>query len=118
MLLELPLEEVFDPTGAGDSFAGGFIGYLAKTEESAIQNTFRQIFAQKMGIPITNIPQAPNVTTKLGRLAYNGEMGNWDFAVFKYSREVYDSEDWMFPGAEELDGTIEGALSAGMELYN
>lgn len=27
----LPLEEVFDPTGAGDSFAGGFIGYLSKT---------------------------------------------------------------------------------------
>ncbi len=29
-----PLEEVFDPTGAGDSFAGGFIGYLAKTGRS------------------------------------------------------------------------------------
>jgi sugar/nucleoside kinase (ribokinase family) len=28
-----PLEDVFDPTGAGDSFAGGFIGYLAKTGE-------------------------------------------------------------------------------------
>jgi sugar/nucleoside kinase (ribokinase family) len=27
----LPLEEVFDPTGAGDTFAGGFIGYMAKT---------------------------------------------------------------------------------------
>ncbi|AXT61968.1 sugar kinase [Aquimarina sp. AD10] len=27
----LPLEEVFDPTGAGDTFAGGFAGYLAKT---------------------------------------------------------------------------------------
>jgi sugar/nucleoside kinase (ribokinase family) len=26
----LPLEEVFDPTGAGDTFAGGFIGYMAK----------------------------------------------------------------------------------------
>ncbi|MBI1808848.1 MAG: sugar kinase, partial [Gemmatimonadetes bacterium] len=26
-----PLESVFDPTGAGDSFAGGFIGYLART---------------------------------------------------------------------------------------
>jgi sugar/nucleoside kinase (ribokinase family) len=26
-----PLEEVFDPTGAGDSFAGGFIGYLARS---------------------------------------------------------------------------------------
>jgi sugar/nucleoside kinase (ribokinase family) len=28
----LPLAEVFDPTGAGDTFAGGFIGYLAKTD--------------------------------------------------------------------------------------
>ncbi|MCB0738403.1 MAG: sugar kinase, partial [Bacteroidetes bacterium] len=28
----LPLEEVFDPTGAGDTFAGGFIGYIAKTK--------------------------------------------------------------------------------------
>ncbi|MEO7963763.1 MAG: PfkB family carbohydrate kinase [Gemmatimonadaceae bacterium] len=28
-----PLEDVFDPTGAGDSFAGGFIGYLARTGE-------------------------------------------------------------------------------------
>jgi sugar/nucleoside kinase (ribokinase family) len=27
-----PLEEVYDPTGAGDSFAGGFIGYLAQAE--------------------------------------------------------------------------------------
>jgi sugar/nucleoside kinase (ribokinase family) len=27
----LPLEDVFDPTGAGDSFAGGFAGYLVKT---------------------------------------------------------------------------------------
>ena len=30
----LPLEEVFDPTGAGDTFAGGFMGYLAKTKEN------------------------------------------------------------------------------------
>ena len=29
----LPLEEVFDPTGAGDTFAGGFMGYLAKTKD-------------------------------------------------------------------------------------
>ncbi len=34
----LPLEEVFDPTGAGDSFAGGFIGYLAKTKELSFEN--------------------------------------------------------------------------------
>lgn len=34
----LPLEEVFDPTGAGDTFAGGFSGYLAKTEDVSFEN--------------------------------------------------------------------------------
>ncbi|AUP79617.1 PfkB family carbohydrate kinase [Flavivirga eckloniae] len=34
----LPLEEVFDPTGAGDTFAGGFSGYLAKTEDISFEN--------------------------------------------------------------------------------
>lgn len=34
----LPLEEVFDPTGAGDTFAGGFIGYLAKTDDTSFEN--------------------------------------------------------------------------------
>lgn len=39
----LPLEEVFDPTGAGDSFAGGFIGYLAKTNNISFNNMKRAI---------------------------------------------------------------------------
>ncbi|WP_323787565.1 PfkB family carbohydrate kinase [Psychroserpens sp.] len=34
----LPLEEVFDPTGAGDTFAGGFAGYLASTEDYSFEN--------------------------------------------------------------------------------
>jgi sugar/nucleoside kinase (ribokinase family) len=34
----LPLEEVFDPTGAGDTFAGGFMGYLAKTKDISFDN--------------------------------------------------------------------------------
>ncbi|TCI93096.1 PfkB family carbohydrate kinase [Tenacibaculum sp. M341] len=34
----LPLAEVFDPTGAGDTFAGGFCGYLAKTENYSFEN--------------------------------------------------------------------------------
>ncbi len=34
----LPLEEVFDPTGAGDTFAGGFAGYLAKTGDFSFEN--------------------------------------------------------------------------------
>ncbi len=39
----LPLEDVFDPTGAGDSFAGGFIGYLAKTGDISFENMKRAI---------------------------------------------------------------------------
>ena len=34
----LPLAEVFDPTGAGDTFAGGFTGYLAKTGDFSYEN--------------------------------------------------------------------------------
>jgi len=34
----LPLEEVFDPTGAGDTFAGGFIGYLASKNETSFES--------------------------------------------------------------------------------
>ena len=39
----LPLEDVFDPTGAGDSFAGGFIGYLAKTNDTSFENMKRAV---------------------------------------------------------------------------
>lgn len=39
----LPLEEVFDPTGAGDSFAGGFIGYLAATDDISFENMRRAV---------------------------------------------------------------------------
>jgi sugar/nucleoside kinase (ribokinase family) len=39
----LPLEEVFDPTGAGDTFVGGFIGYLAKTDDVSFENMRKAI---------------------------------------------------------------------------
>jgi len=39
----LPLEDVFDPTGAGDTFAGGFIGYLARTKDISFENMKRGI---------------------------------------------------------------------------
>ncbi|MFY7991587.1 MAG: PfkB family carbohydrate kinase [Fluviicola sp.] len=41
----LPLEEVFDPTGAGDTFAGGFIGFLASTDDISFENMKRAIIA-------------------------------------------------------------------------
>jgi sugar/nucleoside kinase (ribokinase family) len=39
----LPLEEVFDPTGAGDTFVGGFIGYLAHTDDLTFDNMKRAV---------------------------------------------------------------------------
>jgi sugar/nucleoside kinase (ribokinase family) len=38
-----PLESIYDPTGAGDSFAGGFIGYLSKTEDHSYENMKRAV---------------------------------------------------------------------------
>lgn len=39
----LPLEEVFDPTGAGDTFAGGFIGHLAHSQDLSFENMKRAV---------------------------------------------------------------------------
>jgi hypothetical protein len=53
----------------------------------------------------------------VARLRYNGEIDNWDFAIFKWSNERYDPDEFSFPGSEHLNGTIEGALKAGHEAY-
>jgi len=102
-------------------FFRGKFAYLSsvKKQNVDVSNIFRQRIAAKMGIPIKNMANedAPLVETKLGRLKYNGSMDNWSFAVFRYSRENYDPDEFLFPGAEELDGTIQGALKAGLKLY-
>lgn len=38
-----PLENIFDPTGAGDAFAGGFIGWLARTDDVSVNNLKRAV---------------------------------------------------------------------------
>jgi len=51
------------------------------------------------------------------RLTFSGDIESWDFAIYKFSRESYDSEGFFFPGSEHVDGTIEGAMLAGLEAY-
>jgi hypothetical protein len=51
------------------------------------------------------------------RLKYTGDMNNWEFAIYKYSSGRYDPDEWFFPGDEYVDGTIEGAMRAGLEAY-
>ena len=52
------------------------------------------------------------------RLEYKGKGKPWGFAVYKYSSACYDPEECWFPGFELVDGTVEGALKAGMEAYS
>ncbi len=40
------------------------------------------------------------------RLEYTGDMKEWQFAIYKYSSEQYDPEEWFFPGEQFVDGTI------------
>ena len=51
------------------------------------------------------------------RLEYTGKMEDWSFAIYKYSDERYEEEEWFFPGAGHVDGTLEGAMKAGLEAY-
>ena len=51
------------------------------------------------------------------RLAYTGKMDRWESAIFKWSSERYDPDEWMFPGSQHLNGTIVGAMKAGLEAY-
>lgn len=102
------------------TFRGRF-AYLVKVEQQIIEISFSFIerLVIKLGIPMEHrYIEYPEIETKLGRLAYNGQMDNWSFAVFKYSREKYDENEWMFPGKGELDGTIEGSLRAGLVIYD
>lgn len=51
------------------------------------------------------------------RLTFTGDMDKWEFAIYKYSGNKYDPGERLFPGSEFLDGTLEGAMQAGLRAY-
>jgi len=51
------------------------------------------------------------------RLRYTGDMNKWEFAIYKYSSGRYDPDECFFPFEAFVDGTVEGALKAGMRAY-
>jgi hypothetical protein len=51
------------------------------------------------------------------RLQYTGTIDRWEFAIFRYSDERYDPDEWLFPGSAHVDGTLEGAMHAGLSAY-
>ncbi len=52
------------------------------------------------------------------RLEYTGDTKNWQFAIYKYTSNRYDPEEWFIPGEEFIDGTVEGAMKAGLVAYD
>ena len=61
--------------------------------------------------------QEGDIESPIARLKYNGNFDKWSFAIFKWSSERYDPDEFMFPGDEYVNGTIEGALKAGHTAY-
>lgn len=51
------------------------------------------------------------------RLQYGRAGKPWASAIYKYSSGRYDPEETWFPGFELVDGTVEGAMKAGMRAY-
>lgn len=56
-------------------------------------------------------------TCRICRLKFNGNPDDWEFAIFLYSTGEYSTDEPYFPGDDEVDGTVEGALRAGMKAY-
>jgi hypothetical protein len=52
----------------------------------------------------------------VGKLKFNRETNLWGFSIYSYSDNCY-LENEFFPGIQLLDGTLEGAMKAGLEAY-
>jgi hypothetical protein len=51
------------------------------------------------------------------RLTYNGNLEDMEFVIYRYSIEKYDPNEMFFDGYKHVDGTLEGAMKAGLKAY-
>ena len=89
---------------------GGFFSILFRKPDRFFSVRFR-------GLHVYLDRQSGSSVSRRGRLTYTGDITHWDFAIYKYSTDRYDPDEWFFPGSEHVNGTIEGALRACMEAY-
>ena len=80
-------------------------------------NDFYRFIAEFRGKYLYLKTKKYDMVSPIARLTYTGNMNDWEFAIYKYSSEKYDCEEFLFPGVECLDGTIKGALYAGNTAY-
>lgn len=81
-------------------------------------NPYERYITQYRGAFLYLGHQKRNKFWPICRLTYTGNMDGWEFAIYKYSDERYDPDEWFFPGADEVDGTIQGAMRAGLKAYS
>jgi hypothetical protein len=51
------------------------------------------------------------------RLTYNGKVDDWSFAIFRWSNERYDSDEWMISTQGSLKSIVEDAMDTGLDIY-
>lgn len=85
--------------------------------ERVIRNPHRAYRARYRGRYLYLDRVDDDVPHPIARLEYTASTDNWGFAIFKYSDGRYDAEEWFFPGAGYVDGTLEGAMHAGLAAY-
>ncbi len=86
-------------------------------EELDLINDFFRYVAEFKGNCVFIKTKRYKTVSPIARLTYSGDMNNWGFAIYKYSSEKYDKDEFFFPGVEYLDGTMKGALYACNTAY-
>lgn len=82
----LPLEDVFDPTGAGDTFAGGFMGHIAKTKDVSFENMKRAIIVGSAMASFCVEKFGPNRLKELSKEEISGRINEFvDLVQFDIS---------------------------------
>ena len=99
--IQAEVQKLIDKFNHDDFKELGIIGYFAR-----FKSNYFYLDRDDLGKP-----------SPICRLKWNGKMDDWDFAIYMYSDNRYDSEEWSFPGTKFVDGTVTGAMKAGMKAY-
>lgn len=86
------------------------------TEFAALKGAYFYFATYRGRFVYLNINQQGTVHPS-GRLSYDGDLTDMSFAIYKFSSEKYDDNEFMFPGFNRLDGTVNGALHACNTAY-
>jgi hypothetical protein len=91
---------------------------VERFNQEVVQDTQRFFVTRFRGLYVYLDRLDGNIVSQRGRIKYTGAMHDWEFAIFKYSSETYDPDEWMFPGSQYLNGMVEGALKACSAAYS